>query len=238
MAEKVKAFIYGDSIMRGTVVDESLRYHSIVGGILARLAAMFGIEFKNRAHFGLTIEKGKRLLEKDMARGLKGDYAVVEYGGNDCSYNWDAVAADPTIDHRPFTEPERFQAVCVEMVEHLREEAVTPVLVTLPPLDAERHLHFIGKNEQGRQNILQWLGDVHMIYRFHEMYSRIVEKVAKQTNSILVDVRSRFLDKHNLRELLGLDGIHLSPAGYGLYQQVFADFIVARRRDPSRLVFE
>jgi len=237
MNEKIQAVIYGDSLMRATVIDDTMRYHSTIGMWLARLSR-FGIEFKNRAHFGVTIEKGKTLLQKDLLKGAEYDYAVLEYGGNDCSFAWEEVATDPAADHQPFTTPERFRDICTEMVGTLKDAEITPVLVTLPPLDAERHLEFIGKTEQGRSNILKWLGDAQMIYRFHEMYSNIIEKVAKQTGSILVDVRHRFLSKHNLRDLVGLDGVHLSPAGYWVYQQAFADFIKVHRKNPSRLVFE
>lgn len=238
MSEKVKVAIYGDSIMRGTVLDETMRYRSTVSTLLKELDDVYRLEFKNRAHFGITAPRGAELLERDLKKGLDCEYAVVEFGGNDCSFLWDEVAEDPGFDHQPNTLVPQFEETLAAMVERLRGAGVTPVLMTLPPVDSDRHLYFIGKNDKGRQNILQWLGDAHMIYRFHELYSRTIEKVAHDTGAILVDVRKRFLDKHNLKELLGEDGIHLSEKGYRMIGEAFSDFIRARRNEPARLVYE
>ena len=123
------------------------------------------------------------------------------------------------------------------MVQRIKQFEITPVLVTMPPLHAERHLDFVGKNEEGRQNILRFLGDAGMIYRFHEMYSNAVAQCAEKTNCILMDVRKRFLDKRNFQDLIGLDGVHLSQQGYRLYTQAFAEFIEERKKNPSQRVF-
>ncbi len=238
MEQKIKVNIYGDSIMRGTVIDESLRYRATISRLLAELSDEYALDFKNRAHFGLTVERGEELLERDLATGLDCEYALVEFGGNDCSFLWDEVAQDPALDHQPNTAVLNFEQTITEMVEKLQGARVTPILMTLPPVDSERHLHFIGKDDTGRRNILQWLGDTHMIYRFHELYSRTIADVARKTGAILVDVRKRFLDKHNLKELVGMDGIHLSEKGYRLVCEAFADFIRSHRRNPGQLVFD
>ncbi|MDL2218721.1 SGNH/GDSL hydrolase family protein [Ruminococcaceae bacterium OttesenSCG-928-O06] len=233
----MKVQLYGDSLMRGTVIEKGERYRSVIGEMLERLGQCFGLCFTSRAHFGSTIEKGWQNLQKDLARGLSCDFAVVEFGGNDCSFDWQAVAEDPAGEHPPFTTPERFEALLGEMATRLQQADVTPVLMTLPPIDATRHLQFIGKTEEGRRNILQWLGDVQMIYRFHELYSNIVAGVAKKTGSILVDVRRRFLDRHDYTALVGSDGVHLTREGYALVCQAFADFVAARRQAPATKVF-
>lgn len=235
--QQVKANIYGDSIMRGTVMERGNRYRATISQMLQQLAGQFGIQFQNRAHFGITVEKGSQLLQKDLQRGNLCDFAVVEFGGNDCSFAWDEVAAAPEKEHLPFTDIDTFRSTYMGMVERLKDAGVTPVLMTLPPLDAERHLDFIGDTPEKRRNILQWLGDTQMIYRFHELYSRTVEQIALLTNSILVDVRNRFLDKHNLKELLCEDGVHPSPAGYAIVLQAFDDFIAQHRRNPGQMVF-
>lgn len=229
MAENYTVSIYGDSIMRGTVIDENCRYHSTIGGWLAHLGERFSLDFRNKAHFGITVQRGQQLLEKDLKKGLHCDYALLEFGGNDCSFNWEQVGAYPDAEHLPATDPEEFGQRLMVMALQVRQNGATPVLMTLPPLDAERHLNFISR-ESDREGILRWLGDVHMIYRFHELYSSAITRVAKVTRSLLVDVRSAFLDKHNLRELVGEDGVHPSPKGYKLICSVFDDFITQRRK--------
>lgn len=229
MAEIIKVNIYGDSIMRGTVIDENSRYHSVMNSHLEQLQGQHNIEFRNRARFGITVEKGFEILKKDLERGLDCDYAVLEFGGNDCSFLWQDIAKDPKQNHQPLTPRESFASVLAQMVEMVKAAGITPVLVTLPPIDAQRHLQHIGKTDEERQNILQWLGDANMIYRFHEMYSRTVEGIAAKAQTLLVDVRMNFLDRHDLTELIGQDGVHPSTKGYELYIKAFTDFIHAQR---------
>ena len=63
-----------------------------------------------------------------------------------------------------------------------------------------------------------------MIYRFQELYSQAAEKVARDTGTLLIDVRSVFLDKHNFRELICEDGIHPSEEGHRLIRNTFREF--------------
>lgn len=225
MDEKIKINIYGDSIMKGTVIDESLRYRATMAENLKIFGELFGVEIKNRSHFGYTIDKGYEVLQKDLEEGLRCDYALIEYGGNDCSFRWGEIAANPERCHEPLTLLECFAETCKKMLTDLKSRAITPILMTLPPLDAERHLNFVGRNGDDRKHILSWLGgDPQMIYRFHELYSGAVRQIAEQTGTLLIDVRSRFLDKLNFKELMGLDGVHPAPAGYKLLFDTCRDF--------------
>lgn len=221
--------IYGDSIMRGTVIDDNHRYHTTISDLLRHLTGSFDILFKNKARFGITVTRGQQILEKDLRTGLACDYALLAFGGNDCSFNWAEVSANPQLEHQPATDPEEFGQRLLVMALQVKQGGATPILMTLPPLDAERHLDFISKGND-KKSILAWLGDVQMIYRFHELYSSAIHRVAKTTHSLLVDVRAAFLDKHNIHQLVGQDGVHPSPAGYSLICQTFDDFITQRRK--------
>lgn len=97
--------------------------------------------------------------------------------------------------------------------------------MTLPPIDAERYLAFLGRNGNDPKQILRWLGDVQRIYRFHESYSNAIVRIAEETGCPLVDVRSYFLDQPRFRDLICIDGVHPSEAGYKLIFQAFTDFI-------------
>lgn len=235
--EMVKVNIYGDSIMRATVMDENRHYHATMPTLLKELTAQYGLVFSLRTYFGSTIGRGAKLLQKDVEKGLDCRFALVEYGGNDCSYVWDEVAANPLASHEPLTLIGQFRTTLAHMVHTLQGAGVTPVLMTLPPVDAERHLHFIGKDETARQNILQWLGDTQTIYRFHEYYSDAIAKVALETGAILVDVRHQFLHRHDMKDLIGIDGVHLTPKGYQIVLETFSDFIAAHRRQPGLALF-
>lgn len=52
--------------------------------------------------------------------------------------------------------------------------------MTLPPIDAVRYYEWIGRDIEGKENILVWLGDVQQIYRSHAAYNRLVVELARQ----------------------------------------------------------
>lgn len=97
-------------------------------------------------------------------------------------------------------------------VKAIKDKGITPLMMSLPPIDAERYIGWITRTGLSKQNIVKWLGDVHMIYRFQELYSNTIGKIARETGSFFVDVRSYFLDKHNYKHLV-LRGWHPSQCG-------------------------
>lgn len=228
MENAVHVVIYGDSIMRAMVPDKNFHYHSLIGGFLEKVSAGFGLQIKNRSRFGSTIERGFELLRRDLSKGTNCRYALLEYGGNDCNFDWHRVAEDPEGVHNPHTGLQSFTQILEEMAGALAGAGVQPVLMTLPPLDAQRYLDFIGRDGTDKGRILHWLGDVQMIYRFHEMYSGAIARLAQSKRIPLVDVRSRFLDKHNYRTLISEDGIHPSATGYALICSAFESFLRER----------
>ena len=102
------------------------------------------------------------------------------------------------------------------MVQSLQASGIQPVLMTLPPLDASRYLSFIGRLGSDTGRILRWLGDVQMIYRWQEMYSNAVVRLADRLRLPLADVRSEFLSRRDYGSLIARDGIHLTQPGYEL----------------------
>ena len=108
--------VYGDSLLKGV---------SLVGNrytVCTRKAADFarshGIELINRSYFGATVEKGLQRLNRDIAdKAPLGEYTVLEFGGNDCDFDWAAVAADPAGEHLCKVPPERFSRLMQAAVE-------------------------------------------------------------------------------------------------------------------------
>ncbi len=220
MEKIIKIGVYGDSIMRATVPDENLRYHFRMGQFMERLKGL-PLKVVNRARFGATVTRGETLLEKDLVKGAAYDVALIEYGGNDCDYDWEEVAADPTGTHLPHTELPRFVQTVEKMADALRAQGTRPVLMTLPPIDARRYFEHIISKGVNRENLLLWLGDINMIYRFHELYSNAIERLAAHKNLLCVDVRSAFLARRDCARLISRDGIHPTSAGYRLiYRQL------------------
>jgi acyl-CoA thioesterase-1 len=225
MKEAMQARIYGDSVMKGTVIDRAYRYHALMEEYLTKFREKFSIETENRSRFGITVDKGYSLLCQDLDQGVACDYALVEFGGNDCNFKWNEISVLPESEHEPLTRLSHFKETYHSMVRDLKRANIQPVLMTLPPIDAERYLAFLGRNGNDPKQILRWLGDVQRIYRFHESYSNAIVRIAEETGCPLVDVRGYFLDQPRFRDLICIDGVHPSEAGYKLIFQAFTDFI-------------
>ena len=204
-----KFYLYGDSLLKATVPDEEFRYHFHASELLSGHP-----EVVSRAMMGATVRKGRQLVERDAARGFDAQYALVGYGGNDSDFDWQAISDDPTGEHHPKTELPEFRRILAETVELLRQKGVQPLLMTLPPIDAEKYLRFICRGGADRSRILSWLGDCQMIYRYQELYSDTVAAVAAEQAVPLIPVRRAFLWDLNYCRMISPDGIHLNMTGY------------------------
>ena len=207
--------IFGDSLMKGTLpCDGRYSFHKdIMERLLQPIQTAVVV---NKAKFGATIQKGFRVLQKDLANGSRYDYALLEYGGNDCNYNWPEIAENPAGVHDPAVSLEEFRTTLLEMIDELIALGTQPVLMTLPPIDAEKYLDRICADGLSKEAILQWLGDAHRIYRTQELYSDAIYKIAVHKNLPCIDVRSMFLQQVDFPALISDDGIHPSEKGYEL----------------------
>ena len=113
------------------------------------------------------------------------------------------------------------------MVERLLSKGIRPVLMTLPPIDAERYFTFLVGDTLSRENIMRWLGDVQQIYRYQEMYSLLIEKVAREYSIRLIDIRSRCLaERRFFQDMLCEDGLHLTEEGQQFLGEQIADLVM------------
>ena len=208
--------VYGDSILKG-VLYENGRY-VLERGWESLLAERFGLRVVNRSRFGVTLPKALARIERDCETPAEGaEYALLEFGGNDCDFDWAAIAADPEGSYVSKTPPETFRSSYRRAVELVKESGREPVLLTLPPIHPVRYLNFICRDGLKKENILHWLGDVDAIYRWQQMYSEMVSKLAQGEGLRSIDLRAVFLrDTHSPEELLCVDGIHPSRLGQRL----------------------
>ena len=208
-----RAFIYGDSLLKATMPDADMRYHFHLPEVMAQYPSD-RLEVVNRAKMGATVTKGLALVEHDVQRGMDARWALVAYGGNDSDFDWEAVAAAPEEDHLPRTTLPEFTEKLHCAVTALKSAGVQPVLMTLPPIDAQRYLDFLCRNGRSKERIMDWLGDTQHIYRHQELYSDTVARLAYETGTPLIGVREIFLGEKRLPGLISADGIHLTMDGY------------------------
>lgn len=224
MKQILRAKIYGDSIMKGTILDAGYRYHAIMNEYLVKLYDRFGIEAENRARFGITVQRGHSILLRDIDEGLDCELALVEFGGNDSDFKWNEISMEPDKEHFPLTSMADFKQNIASMTEELRAQSVQPIMMTLPPIEPNRYLDFVSRNGNSRENILKWLGYVEKIYETHKSYSDAVAEIARERMVPLVDVRSAFPSGDALGEYMCIDGVHPDKKGYQLIADSFASF--------------
>jgi lysophospholipase L1-like esterase len=226
-----KVGIFGDSILKGVQVDSENKCYHVDNHIDYDLISReHSLEINNYSIFGCTILKGKSMLDKRLANGKTYKYVILEYGGNDCDYNWKAIAEHPDAEYIPNTPLQVFFDTYQQMIKALRDKCITPVLATLPPLEPQRFFDWFCQG-LNKDNVMKWLGgNVNTIYRVQESYSRMVESIASETRSLLVDLRGAFLSSRRIDHLICEDGTHPNTAGQYLITEAlraFADKIAA-----------
>ena len=217
--------IFGDSILKGVMLDKKNEHYYLPKKSAAKLIEeLLSIQIQNNSRFGCTIDRGFKQLKRAFDGGLFCDIVLLGYGGNDCDHNWAEVAQNPEKEHFPNTPLDVFERTYREMITALNERGIKPLLMTLPPIDSEKFFAWVTRGGLNKENILKWMGDIQMIYRWQELYSNTVVKIARDTNSMLVDVRSKFLSRRNFNELVCADGIHPTAEGHLLIKEAFLEF--------------
>ncbi len=215
--------IIGDSILKGVQLQKETKRYTVEDCLaLDSLADQFGLTLENCSRFGYTIDRGGKLVMRQLEKGLPADTVILEYGGNDADFRWDEVSARPLEEHEPNTPLPVFLEQLERLVEQIRNRGIRPVLTTLPPISASRYLSWITRNGLSKENILLWLGDEGAIYRYQERYSNGIKELAEKKTVDLVDLRDAFLAQRQLLPYLCEDGIHPNSAGQKLIHDAFA----------------
>jgi len=230
--------VFGDSVLKGVQINPaSLRYIIDNNIDVKMLEEKFFLSIKNFSKFGCTITKGLSMIEKRL-RGKEPlcDAIIMDFGGNDCDFDWRAISERPDDEHFSNTPLDAFTETYHKIIELLKERGIRPILTTLPPLDAQRFFNWFC-NGLNKANVLKWLGSVDAIYHWQENYSKAVEKIAEETNTLLVDIRGAFLKHGKPEDLLCEDGTHPNTEGQRVITQAFLEFIEKARAKGEILVY-
>lgn len=209
----MQATIFGDSILKA-VLYENGKYRMNMEPE-REFSAESGIQIHNYARFGCTIRKAIRWIRRDCEEsGKPEDSVVLEFGGNDCDYDWARISQNPVLRIQCKTPPEEFAALYREALALIRQSGRRPVAMTLPPIHSLRYLNFVCKNGLLKENLLRWLGDAGAIGRRQRLYSELALQVAREEQAEVIDLRAAFpQDETALAELLCEDGIHPNQKG-------------------------
>ena len=219
--KKIK--IYGDSILKGVMYNDELKRYKLFGYRYEKLIEN-GYEVENNCKMGATVDEGFEIMKATLGDCDEDTVVLLEYGGNDCNYNWAAVAENPEGEYFPNTPAEKFTETYLKLVEYARQKGAEVAICTLVPIDSERFMNWVTRG-LNYDNVLRWMGDINRISRWQEYYSSLSEKVAKLANCKILDLRSIF--KGSMGSLLGIDGMHPSAEGHSIIRDEFQQKILA-----------
>lgn len=227
LTSKVCAF--GDSVLKGVVFDKKTEKYQEIENSFAKLSCTtLGMPITNFGKFGSTIETVEKSFMRYYDRLSDYKYIVFECGGNDCDHNWKEIADNPFGEHSPRCTIEEFTEKYTFLIRKVKEMDKVPILLSLPPIDAERYLNTLSKS-LNKQNIMNWMdGCVQHITNWHERYNLEVFKIARENSVDIIDITSVFLDMRDYRTCLCDDGIHPNEKGHSLIAETIKTYVQNR----------
>ena len=100
MEQTLQIGIFGDSISKGIVLDaETHRYSSLKKEITEWISPSTALH--NFSVMGSTIQKGLSIITRHTDQLASYQNVFLEFGGNDCDFDWSAVSERPQAHHEP-----------------------------------------------------------------------------------------------------------------------------------------
>ena len=219
--------VFGDSVFKGVRYD-SASGKTVVNDRLGLDAAAreAGLTLKNFSKFGCTITKAWNYVQKMFTR-IDSDIVLMNFGGNDCNYNWEAISERPSDVHLPNTSLDEFVETYNNMIDYVMERRSLPVLATLLPVQDKTYIDYVcASRGLDRNNVMKWVNSRSQSLSDHQKeYSDAVVAVAADRGIPLIDLRSAFNSKGRAASLLGPDGIHPNDRGQKVMRGCFQAFI-------------
>lgn len=217
--------IWGDSVLKGVIFDTLRnRYVLLKENAVSLISGTLNTPVVNHSRMGRTAPEGLIALNEEPREAIENRLIVLEYGGNDCDFDWAQVAKNPGFSHVPHTSAEQFVASLEDMVLLVRDKGGLPLLCTLPPLDHVRYLKWITRDGLREERIMSFLGTPERIYRWQEYYNALILRVAAKLDCACLPIREMFLEKVRGENVLCEDGIHPNAAGHKIIAQAAIDF--------------
>lgn len=222
--------VFGDSVLKGVIYENNSykvsksRFSNICEQIL-------GISIENKAKFGSTISTGKKIISKniELIKQTKSNYIIMEFGGNDCDFNWSEISKNPDNEHLSKSTIKDFVSIYSKLIVELKNMGKEPVLLSLPPIDSNKYFNHITKN-LNTQNILKWMqGNKQFLTNWHERYNIEVFKLAINNMVSVIDITSKFLEIKNYSNLLWDDGIHPNEEGHRIIAESIKEHIINKK---------
>lgn len=159
-----------------------------------------------------------------LDKACLGDTVVIEYAGNVCDFDWQAISEHPGGQHEPAQSLAEFKQLYISLIRNLRASGLQPLLLSLPGLCAHRFINHVSENRD-RVNILRWLGgEASFINERYEQYAKALQEVAEADAVPVIDIAELFQQQGRPDDYYDADGIHLNEAGNALVDKKILNF--------------
>ena len=213
-----KVAALGDSLTKGVILTEANKYSIADHSYLDIVGRELDLQIKNYGRFGSTIEMGDTMINRHSEEISNSEYTFIEYGGNDCDFDWMKIADAPTEDFTPKTTLEDFKKRFIRLINKVKELGSKPVILSLPPILSAPYFSFFSRymSDEQKGNVIQWLGGgTDIISRWHESYNRALFMIAKETQTPIIDITTPFdTFRGDISSLYCADGIHPNAQGH------------------------
>lgn len=229
----MRVVCFGDSVTKGVSLIKG-RLRIVKESYPALLYRFIGDKTTEVLNKGVFNDNSTLMVNRmdDDVIAHSPDYAIIEVGGNDCNFDWAEVAKHPDDAHDPIVPLNMYIDNLRNIVSHLKQHGITPIVMTILPLDPVRYYRQIvtlhGKN------ISHWIALCGGIEHWHGNYNRLLRRYTEEARVPTIDLRSAFKTAGNFSELISDDGIHPTQAGYkaiaGIVRNALIDLGIS---DPS-----
>ena len=212
----MKLVVFGDSILKGviTIPNSGKLFDTTENDSLTLAQKELGFELDNRSIYGNITSKGLLKLQKFFDKGESADFCVIEFGSNDCDYDWGTLVQKVPL--------EDYLANLTAMVKLCREHKVTPLMMGLIPYVYDDWYQTIIKG-QNEAAILDFLGGSSETLGKNQLIYKNAQADFVQKNNV------QFLDPWTIfeghKELMCYDGIHPNEKGYELLSKAWIKFL-------------
>lgn len=212
----MKLVVFGDSILKGviTIPNSGKLFDTTENDSLTLAQKELGFELDNRSIYGNITSKGLLKLQKFFDKGESADFCVIEFGSNDCDYDWGTLVQKVPL--------EDYLANLTAMVKLCREHKVTPLMMGLIPYVCDDWFKTIIKGHD-EAAILNFLGGSAETLGKNQLIYKNAQADFVQKNTV------QFLDPWTIfqghKELMCYDGIHPNEEGYQQLSKAWIKFL-------------
>ena len=212
----MKLVVFGNSILKGviTIPNSDKLFDVTENDSLSLAQKELGFELDNRSIYGNITSKGLVKLQKFFEKGGEADFCIIEFGSNDCDYDWGTL-----VQKVPLAE---YLENLSAMVKLCRDNKVTPLMMGLIPYVCDDWFKTIIKG-QDQAAILNFLGGTAETLGKNQLIYKNAQADFVQKNKV------QFLDPWTIfeghKEFMCYDGIHPNEEGYKLLSQAWIKFL-------------